>query len=153
MGLSSGKAQSVRILLDTNVILDVALERQPFLAVSEQVLVHAEKGTLEGYISASTFTDLYYLIRKARGREWTLDFLPRLLTFCQIATVDQAVISNALAANFKDFEDAVQYETARVNQLDAIATRNPEDFPAGGLQIFTPERLIQQLSQSNDQSL
>lgn len=142
----------MKILIDTNVVLDVALERLPYMIMSEQVLLHVEQGTLEGYTSASTFTDLYYLIRKARGRDWTLDFLTRLLTFCQIATVDQSVISNAIAANFADLEDAVQYETAIANQLSAIVTRNPQDFPDGVLQILTPETLIQQLSQSSGQS-
>jgi len=143
----------VRALIDTNVILDVAFERQPYLRLSEQILVCVEQGALEGYVSASTFTDLYYLIRKARGKEWAIDFLVRLLAFCQIATVDQRVISNALTASFKDFEDAVQHETAITNQLDTIVTRNPQDFPHNNsLQILTPELLIQQLSPANDQS-
>jgi len=142
----------VRILIDTNVVLDVALERQPYLRTSEQVLLAVEQGKLEGYTSASTFTDLYYLIRRARGRDWALSFLIRLLTFCQIAPVDQNVISNALEANFSDLEDAVQYETAIAHQLEAIVTRNPQDFPENALQILTPEALIQQLSQVTDQS-
>ena len=152
MGIPQGKAQSVRILVDTNVVLDVALERQPYLSISEQVLLHVEQGTLEGFISASTFTDLYYLIRKARGRDWTLVFVTQLLTFCHIATVDQRVISKAIAANFRDLEDAVQYETAIANQLEAIVTRNPQDFAGDGLQIFTPESLMRQLSQGTDRS-
>jgi predicted nucleic acid-binding protein len=55
----------VKILLDTNIIVDDALEREPFLEVSEQVLVLVEQGQVEGYISASTFSDLYYIIRRA----------------------------------------------------------------------------------------
>lgn len=152
MGISQGKAQPVRILIDTNVILDVALERQPYLILSEQILVYVEQGILDGYVSASTFTDLYYLLRKARGRKWAIAFLVQLLTFCQVAAVDQRVISYALTSNFKDFEDAVQYETAIANQLDAIVTRDPQDFSSHGLRIFTPELLIQKLSQLNDQS-
>ncbi|NER00760.1 MAG: PIN domain-containing protein [Cyanothece sp. SIO2G6] len=118
----------MKILIDTNIVLDVALERQPYLSLSDQVLVLVEQSRLEGYISASTFTDLYYIIRKERRRDWTLDFLIQLLTFCNIATVDQGVIVSALGANFKDFEDAVQYESAIAAQLDAIVTRNPQDF-------------------------
>lgn len=152
MGISQGKVRFVKILIDTNVVLDVALERQPHLVLSEQVLLHVEQGTLEGYISASTFTDLYYLICRARGRDWALNFLTRLLTFCHIATVDQTIITNALAANFGDLEDGVQHETAIANQLAAIVTRNTQDFPSDVLQILTPAALLQQLSQSIDQS-
>ena len=147
MGVSQGKIQFVKTLIDTNVVLDVALERQSYLILSEQVLLSVEQGRLEGYISASTFTDLYYIIRKERGRTWALQFLTQLLTFCKIAVVDQHVIANALISPLTDFEDAVQYEAAIATQLDAIVTRNANDFSSQGLQILTPEALLQRLSQ------
>ncbi|WP_353930662.1 PIN domain-containing protein [Okeanomitos corallinicola TIOX110] len=105
----------MKILLDTNIIIDNALEREPFWNTSEQVLSLIEQEKIAGYISASTVSDLYYIIRKARGRNWTLNYLNQLLTFCQIATVNQAVITMAFTTNFKDFEDAIQYSTAVVN--------------------------------------
>lgn len=86
----------MKILLDTNIIVDDALEREPFLEASEQVLVLVEQGQLEGYISASTFSDLYYIIRRARGREWTLTYLRQLVNFCRVATVDSTAINMAL---------------------------------------------------------
>jgi predicted nucleic acid-binding protein len=87
MGRLEGEAQSVKVLLDTNIIVDDALQRQPFYEPSEQVLLLVEQSQIEGYISASTFSDLYYLVRKARGREWTGDYLRQLATFCQIAKI------------------------------------------------------------------
>ncbi|WP_341736201.1 PIN domain-containing protein [Microcoleus sp. CAWBG640] len=146
MGSFKGEIQSVKILLDTNIILDIALERQPFFGESEQVLSLVEQGEVEGYISGSTFSDLYYIIRKAKGRDSTLEFLRQLATFCQVATVDNSVISMALASNFKDFEDAIQYSTAVINQIDAIVTRNPRDFPVTTPRIVTPNQLIQELT-------
>jgi predicted nucleic acid-binding protein len=139
----------VKILLDTNIIIDNALEREPFWNASEQVLSLIEKGTIAGYISASTFSDLYYIIRKARGRDWTLTYLKQLLTFCQIATVNQAAIIMAFTTNFQDFEDSIQYSTAVVNKLDAIITRNPQDFPIITPRIITPEQLIAELTNSH----
>lgn len=138
----------MKILLDTNVIVDVALERSPFLADSDRVLSFVEQGQVEGYISASTFSDLYYIIRRGKGRDWTFAFLRQLSTFCQVATVDQSVISIALTANFKDFEDAIQYSTAVLTQLDAIVTRNKKDFPVITPRILTPAQLIQELTNS-----
>lgn len=82
----------MKILIDTNIIIDVALERQAYLEESEQVLFLVEQGRFQGYISASTFSDLYYIIRKQKGREWTMEFLQKLLTYCQIATVNDEVI-------------------------------------------------------------
>lgn len=107
-----------------------------------------EQQEIEGYLSASTFSDLYYIIRKTKGNTWTLQFLQRMLTLCQVATVDQAVISMALTANFKDFEDAIQYSTAVLNNFDAIITRNPGDFPVTTPRIMTPQQLIQELTNS-----
>jgi predicted nucleic acid-binding protein len=138
----------VKVLLDTNVILDVPLERHPFYSESVQVLSLVYQRQIEGYISASTFSDLYYIIRKDKGRESALDFLRRTATFCQIATVDRAIISMALTTNFRDFEDAIQYATAVINQLDAIVTRNPQDFPVTTPRILTPNQLIQELTNS-----
>jgi predicted nucleic acid-binding protein len=143
MGSLEGKTQPVKVLLDTNIILDVALERQPFFGASEQILAFAEQGQVEGYVSASTFGDLYYVIRKNKGRESALDFLRNISRFCQVATVDQSAISMALATNFSDFEDAIQYSTAVINHLDTIVTRNSQDFANAVLPIMTPDLLIQ----------
>ncbi|ARV62251.1 twitching motility protein PilT [Nostocales cyanobacterium HT-58-2] len=136
----------MKILLDTNIIVDDALEREPFWEASEQILLLVEQGQVEGYVSASTFSDLYYIVRKARGRDWTQNYLRQLVTFCQIATVDEEVIRMALSTNIKDFEDAIQYSSAVINQLDAIVTRNSQDFPIATPRILTPGQLIQELT-------
>ena len=138
----------MKVLIDTNVIVDVALEREPFYAESDRILTLAEEAQIQGYVSASTFSDLYYIIRRDKGRDWTLEFLRQLATFCQVATVDNSVISIALTCNFKDFEDAIQYSTAVINLIDAIVTRNPRDFPVNIPRIVTPNQLIQELTDS-----
>ncbi len=138
----------MKVLLDTNIIIDIALERQPYVTNSETVLAFVEQGQIEGYISASTISDLYYIIRKQKGRDLTIEFLQVILTFCQIATVNQTVITMAFTTNFKDFEDAIQYSTAVVNQLDGIITRNPQDFPVVTPRIITPEQLIEEITNS-----
>lgn len=145
MGSFEGEAQSVKVLLDTNIIVDDALEREPFWEISEQVLELVEQKQVEGFISASTFGDLYYIIRKVRGGDWTITCLRQLVTFCQVAAVDSTTINMALTVNFRDFEDAIQYSTAVLNHLDAIVTRNPRDFPVTTPRIITPNQLIQEL--------
>ncbi|NMG07557.1 PIN domain-containing protein [Brasilonema sp. UFV-L1] len=135
----------MKVLLDTNIIVDVALDRDPFFTNSEQVLARVERQEIQGYLSASTFSDLYYIIRKVKGHTWTLQFLQRMTTLCQVATVDNTTINMALTTTFKDFEDAIQYSTAVLNRLYAIITRNPGDFPVTTPRIITPEQLIQEL--------
>lgn len=138
----------MKVLLDTNIIVDIALERQPFFSNSETVLSFVEERQIEAYISASSFGDLYYIIRKEKGRNLALEFLRHIVTLCQIANVDSASINMALTSNFKDFEDAIQYSTAVNNNLDAIITRNPRDYPVTTPRIITPEQLIQELTNS-----
>ncbi|MEG4812943.1 PIN domain-containing protein [Microcoleus sp. K5-D4] len=138
----------MKVLIDTNIIVDVALDREPFFAESDRILTFVEEGQIQGYVSASTFSDLYYIIRRDKGRDWTLEFLKQLATFCQVGTVDNSVISMALTCNFKDFEDAIQYSTAAINRIDAIVTRNPRDFPVTTPRIVTPNQLIQELTNS-----
>jgi predicted nucleic acid-binding protein len=135
----------VKVLLDTNVIIDFALERQPWFADSEQIIYFAEQKQILGYISASTVSDIYYIIRKSKGKELALEFLVNLSIFCQIAAVDSSVVSMALNVNFKDFEDAIQYSAAVINSLDIIVTRNPRDFPVAMPRILTPNQLIQEI--------
>jgi predicted nucleic acid-binding protein len=137
----------MKVLLDTNIVIDYALERQPFWQNSEQIFLLLQQNRFIDHISASTVSDLYYIIRKQRGHSWTLNFLERLVKFCPVATVDRSVIGMAFAANFSDFEDAIQYSAAVTSQMDAIVTRNPSDFAtATALQIFTPEQLIQSIA-------
>jgi predicted nucleic acid-binding protein len=135
----------VNVLIDTNIVVDVTQEREPFLRQSEQVMILAASGRLNAYISASTVSDVYYLTRRANGHEWTIDFLRNLFTFCQIATVDRSVIQQALDSDFSDFEDAIQWATALKHNCQAIVTRNPQDYPVETPQILTPEQLIAML--------
>ena len=133
----------MKILLDTNIILDFALIREPFYDLADQIFNLIEQQKLAGYISATTFTDIYYILRKPRGKEWTLTFLSRLVKLCKIASVDDKTIKAALNEHYKDFEDDIQYHTAKLHQLDAIVTRNTKDYPTTSLAILSPEQLIE----------
>jgi predicted nucleic acid-binding protein len=144
---SERATQSIKVLLNTNVLLDIALERQPFFEDSELVLSLVESRQIKGAISASTVSDLYYVIRKQKkSHALALEFVDEISKICQIATVNRAVIEMALTSNFDDFEDAIQYSTAQINALDGIVTRNPQDYHLAELRIFTPSALIQYLS-------
>ncbi len=87
MGGSEGKIRTVKILIDTNIIVDVALLQEPFFEDSDRILTYSEQRIFNSYISGSTFSDLYYILRKSRGKNWTLIFLRRLvLEFRLIST-------------------------------------------------------------------
>jgi predicted nucleic acid-binding protein len=137
----------VRVLIDTNIVLDLALIREPFYEEADLVFALIEQQKIQGYISATTFSDLYYILRKKKGKKWTLIFLKRLKSLCEVNPIDDRVISQALNNNYKDFEDDIQYYSALVNNLDALLTRNPKDFRGQNLLILTPSQLIKQIIQ------
>ena len=145
MGSSQGKVRSMRMLLDTNVLLDVALERSPFFADSDRILALVEQKQITGYICASSISDIFYILRKSKGRQLAIDFLGVITSICLVATVNDEVIRKALASDFKDFEDAIQYQTAVNARLDGIITRNSNDYKNSSIAVFTPAEFLQSL--------
>lgn len=133
----------MRLLLDTNVVLDVLLARAPFAADSTKVMAAVETGATEGFLCATTVTTIHYLTAKTIGRNAAEKHLASLLRIFRIAPVTGAVLAAALGSKAKDFEDAVLIESARAVSADAIVTRNPSDFPNScGIPIHMPAALL-----------
>jgi predicted nucleic acid-binding protein len=135
----------VKILIDTNVVLDLLLEREPFVETAIALFDQIEQGNLEGAIAATTITNIFYIIRKAEGREVALEAINRLLIGLKFCAVDRQTIETALRLGLKDFEDSVQLACATLNQLDAIVTRDRKDFIGSNLPIYSPTELLNQL--------
>jgi predicted nucleic acid-binding protein len=135
----------VKVLIDTNIILDLLLEREPFVEKSLAILEQIEQGNLEGAIAATTITNIFYIIRKAEGREVALHAINRLLIGLQFCAVDRQTIETALSLGLKDFEDSIQLACATLNQLDAIVTRNQKDFVGSNIPIYSPTELLNQV--------
>lgn len=135
----------MRVLLDTNIILDLLLEREPFVGDAVAVFNQIERGSLEGYIAATTITNIFYIIRKAEGRETALAAIHRLLVGLEFCAVDRQTIETALSFDLRDFEDAIQLACATLNQLDGVVTRNHKDFIGSNLPIYSPAELLNQL--------
>ncbi|MEB3174436.1 MAG: PIN domain-containing protein [Cyanobacteriota bacterium] len=132
----------MKILIDTNIVIDVALEREPFFEDSDRVLALAEEKVFDGYLSAASISDIFYIVRKDKGKYLTFEFLQYIISFCSIATVDERVIKNALASNPKDFEDAIQHQTALTAGLNGIVTQNPKDYAQASISVLTPTELL-----------
>jgi predicted nucleic acid-binding protein len=118
----------VRVLIDTNLILDVWLARQPFLKGSARILSAAETKKISGIICATTVTTLHYLVKKHRGEEKARELLKALLRICSVGTFRRSEIDVALESRIKDFEDAVIEAVALKTGSEVIATRNTDDF-------------------------
>lgn len=131
----------MRVLFDTNILLDVLLNREPFVHASSRLLARVERRQIEGMISATSITTIDYLVSKAVGRKGAAEGVRTLLSLCTIAPVDRDVLELALVAGFRDFEDAVLHEAGRIAGADVLVTRNADDFKAGSLLVHSPVEL------------
>jgi predicted nucleic acid-binding protein len=132
----------VRILLDTNVVLDVALAREPFCQAAQMILDASDFRRVHLFITASSATDLYYVLRKEKGRDIGLKFIRRLLEGIDACGVDQKTLIAALNSDFLDFEDAVQNAAAIDARIDAIVTRNKADYRTSPLAVMSPDEFV-----------
>lgn len=134
----------MRLLLDTNVILDIALKRHPFFTQAALLLKTTRKQGHQLVVTATSITDIYYIMRKAKGREKALGFIESLLKFADVASVDKQVVIQALRSDLDDFEDAVQEAAAKHDAIAAIITRDKKDFARSDLEVHSPESFVRE---------
>lgn len=132
----------MKVLFDTNVVLDHLLEREPFVDAAEQLLSLVDVGTIDGVICSTTATTIHYLASRVVGAQAAMDYLRTLLAIFDVACVDREVLLGALDADFSDFEDAVLHEAACTVGAAAIVTRNGKDFSKSTLPVFDPLELL-----------
>jgi len=134
-----------KVLFDTNVVLDVLLDRPPFADIAAVLFSKVDQGLMKGYLGATTLTTIYYLAAKTVGAKQAEEYMKQLLALFEVAPVTRDVLEVALQAGFADFEDAVLYEAARQVGVDAIVTRNMQDFKQAQMPIYIPAELAQML--------
>lgn len=132
----------MRILLDTNIILDIALKRQPHSEKAKELLFHLNQNEVSLFVAATTVTDIYYILRKSGNHASAIEFLQNFLEYAEVAGVDKNIIINALYSGLNDFEDAVQIQSAKSNKIPIIITRNISDFKTNAIKAFTPEEYL-----------
>jgi len=118
----------MKVLIDTNIVLDVLLNRKPFVENAVKVFKQAEKGQIEAHITASSVTDLVCILRKAYSLNEIKTHLKEMFQFIKIVGINSSIITGALDQNAPDFEDAVIMECARQSGMEIIITRNKPDF-------------------------
>jgi predicted nucleic acid-binding protein len=129
--------------LDTNIVLDVLLNREPF---SEKALFLFEsgfKGKSKLYLSALSYANIYYYLKKSSSsHEKAIFVLKEMELFIETVDVTRGMIHNSLNSDFKDFEDAIQDFCAQSVKIDAFVTRNPKDFKNSKLLILSPSEAL-----------
>jgi predicted nucleic acid-binding protein len=128
--------------IDTNVLLDVLDHRQPFYENSAAVWSLAEKSKIHGFISAISFNNIYYILRKQQTPAVTRKTLCLLRDIFDIVTLDEHILNQAIDSNFKDFEDAIQYFSASRINAQCILSRNLNHYRASQIPILTPAEFL-----------
>ncbi len=131
-----------RILLDTNIVLDVLLDRHPHAEASAAVWMAVETGISEGFLAVHAVTTIHYLLRKEMGNIKAKRIVSAILSVFGVATVDTAVIQEALQLPLTDFEDAVTAAAARLTGCESIVTRDPKGFRGSPVRALPPEAVI-----------
>ena len=129
-------------LVDTNVLIDVLTHREPHYQASARVWTLAERGEITAFISAISFNNIYYIVRKAENKTKAENALKLLRDVFDSVAPDAKIINQAMDSACDDFEDAIQFHSAIRVGAHVLITRNPQDFPQSGMSIATPEEFL-----------
>ncbi len=132
-----------KIFLDTDVALDHLADRQPFAEYAHRLFALTEMGEFTICLSALSFSNLYYILRKLKGHDEALALLGKLKQLARVSAVSEAEIQSALASNFKDFEDAIQHFAAKAEgNVSAIITRNKADYARSEIPVMSRDEFL-----------
>ena len=131
----------MKVLFDTNIILDVLLEREQFFELSSNLVSLAETQEIEGYLCATTITTIDYLVSRKFNKDKARSTIQKLLRIFQIAEVNKDILLHSVESKFSDFEDAVQHFSGQSIPVDSIVTRNISDFKQAEYPVYSPSEL------------
>lgn len=138
----------MKILVDTNVIIDALTSREPWNESAEKIFLMAANHTVDMYITASSATDIYYLVRKyLHSTERAKQIMGKLYSLTDILEVTGADCMEALASHINDYEDAVVEKVAARKDMDYIVTRNIKDYQDGSVKIILPDDFVKMVEE------
>ena len=132
----------MRVLFDTNVLIDFLLDRAPYAQSAADLLSRVDRGEIQGLACANSFTTIFYLARKAAGVEAARSYIADLLTLLEVAPVGRTTLEDAGRSGVLDYEDAVVSAAASQANADCVVTRNEKDFANAPLPVHSPTSLL-----------
>lgn len=132
------------IFIDTDIILDFLIKREPFIESAREIFRRAEKKGIHAFVSSLSFSNLFYILRKALSQQKAISVLSQFRLLVTVLSVDEDIIDAALASSFSDFEDAIQYYTAQKGSIPLILTRNIKHYKnhAHSIEILSPNEYV-----------
>jgi len=131
-----------RIFIDTDIIIDLFAKREPFYDDAAKLFTIIDSGKIKGYVSPIIIANLHYILTKLKNKSQAEKNIQKLLNLVNVLSVDEKIINLALASNFKDFEDSIQYYTAIEHKIKYLITRNVKDYKNAKISILTAEEFI-----------
>jgi len=126
-----------KILVDTNIVIDLLSKREKFYEAASKLFTLADKKEVELAVSSLTFANTYYLLSKELTTEKAKEVLRKFKLLVKVLPMDDKIIALALNSEFNDFEDAIQYYTAIEDKYEIIVTRNLKDFKLSKIPVMT----------------
>ena len=133
------------ILIDTDVLIDLALDRDPHAGPASELLDYLEIRHRRAFVAWHSLSNFYYLVAPARGRQSTREFLVGLTRFLAVAPSDTDALRFAAQLRMNDFEDALQVAAARACGASFIATRNTGDYRRSPILALSPSAVLEEL--------
>jgi len=131
-----------KIFIDTDVILDVVLERRPFFENSQKIIALVEKNIFQGFTSSLILANCYYIINSNKNKSIAEKTISKLRSIFTVLPFTDKEIGESLNSGIKDFEDGIQYFIAVNNGVDTIITRNVSDFKNVDINVFMPKDFL-----------
>ena len=131
------------IFLDTNVLIDFFADRKPFSIDAARLFDYSLKKKINIYISAVSYNNIYYIVQQSLSHAETIKMLTEISEWTNVIDLTKDIINKSLTSDFKDFEDAIQYNCAKsINKIDLIVTRDTKDYKVSSLPILTPKEAV-----------
>ncbi|SMO69433.1 type II toxin-antitoxin system VapC family toxin [Solitalea koreensis] len=131
------------IFLDTNVLIDFLADRKPFSEEAAKLFNYSFQKKVTIYVATVSYNNIYYILRQSCAHSKTIKILAELQEWTESVDLSKDVIRKALKSDFKDFEDAIQYNCAKtLNKIDCLVTRDTKDFKTSSLPILTPKEAV-----------
>ncbi len=134
-----------KVFVDTDIVLDLLSARQPHYKYAAELFSLADENSVRLYVSSLTFANINYILSKQLSSAQARKMLLKFKTLVNVCAVNDKIIELALASDFNDFEDAIQYNTAIENGLTTLLTRNLKDYKKAGIAIQTAQQFLKSI--------
>jgi len=135
-----------RLFIDSDILLDTLLKREPFHSYAQILLMECEKKNIQLNTSALVIANVHYFLSQSLGSATSKKKIQELIKIIKVLSVESDIIDLALDSGFSDFEDAIQHLIAKRYNCDGIITRNTKDFKNSDIPVFKPEQLLHTLN-------